>query len=172
MQQTEARLYRFYDDGVIPNHPTLPVVLLPGALKGRAGEAEQVFRSNGWGNSWTGGVFDYHHYHSNTHEALAVTAGSAVLQLGGEQGKELEVKAGDVLVLPAGTGHKKLSASADFEVAGAYPGGMEYNLHTGKAGERPAVLEEIRRVPPPSTDPVEGANGPLIRAWAELPGGE
>lgn len=161
----DAQFFRFEDDGTIPNNPDLPVVLYPGAFSGEPDRIEQAFQQHGWGNTWQGGVFGYHHYHSNTHEALGVVSGSARLQLGGENGEEVEVAAGDVCVLPAGTGHKRLSASEDFRIVGAYPGGVEYNLKTGEPDERPYVLEDIQNTPLPKTDPVYGHEGPLLSGW-------
>ncbi len=163
-QRPFVRTYSFRDDGCIPNHPSLPVLLYPSAVS-EPGRMETLFASNGWGNTWTNGVFSYHHYHSNAHEALGVARGSAKLQLGGERGEIVEVQAGDVIVLPAGTGHKKLQASADFLISGGYPGGIDYNIRTGGPGERPRVLEEIRLVPMPASDPVYGREGPLLRLW-------
>ncbi|WP_419874753.1 cupin domain-containing protein [Candidatus Pristimantibacillus sp. PTI5] len=157
--------YYFADDGRIPNHPSLPLILYPGALKEKSDRIESIFNENNWRNSWTNGVFDYHHYHSNAHEVLGVQSGSATLQAGGEQGTALSVQAGDVIVLPAGTGHKRLNASPDFKVVGAYPNGMNYNLRRGEIGERPQALEEIGKVPLPETDPVYGTEGPLIELW-------
>jgi uncharacterized protein YjlB len=160
-----VRMYHFKDDGVMPNHPFLPVILYVGALRGRADRAEAIFNEHNWRNSWIGGVFPYHHYHSNAHEVLGVISGSAVLQLGGEQGEQIVLEAGDVVILPAGTAHKRLSASPDFSVAGAYPDGMDYNMRTGKDGERTIALDEIRSVPVPAADPVYGGEGPLIELW-------
>ncbi|MWV46416.1 cupin domain-containing protein [Paenibacillus sp. HJL G12] len=136
-----------------------------GVLRDEPMETESIFNQNGWLNSWKNGVFSYHHYHSIAHEVLGVVSGSAVLQLGGERGQKFELAAGDVVVLPAGTGHKKISATSDFSVVGAYPGGMDYNLCTGEPDERPRVLEDIRNVPLPGTDPLYGARGPLMDAW-------
>lgn len=157
--------YRFEDDGSIPNNPSLEVIVYPAVFKENPQEIETVFNSHDWTNSWTGGVFDYHHYHSNTHEALGVCRGSATLQIGGEQGEALTVSAGDVVLLPAGTGHKKLEASSDFAIVGAYPGGVSYNLKTGEPGERPFVLEDIQNTPLPKTDPVFGNEGPVFEKW-------
>ncbi|MDQ0428986.1 uncharacterized protein YjlB [Planomicrobium stackebrandtii] len=160
-----SQFYRFEDDGAIPNNPSLEVIVYPAAFKENPQEIETVFNSHDWTNSWTGGVFEYHHYHSNTHEVLGVQSGSATLQIGGEQGKELAVAAGDVVLLPAGTGHKKLEASKDFKIVGAYPGGVSYNLKTGEPGERPYVLEDIQNTPLPKNDPVFGTEGPVIEKW-------
>lgn len=160
-----SQFYRFEDDGVIPNNPSLEVIVYPAAFKENTQEIEEVFNRHDWTNSWTGGVFEYHHYHSNTHEVLGVLSGTATLQIGGEQGETLDVAAGDVILLPAGTGHKKLHASSDFEIAGAYPGGVSYNLKTGEPGERPYVLEDIQNTPLPKMDPVFGDSGPVIENW-------
>ncbi|WJH33500.1 cupin domain-containing protein [Paenibacillus sp. CC-CFT747] len=157
--------YFFEDDGQIPNNPDLPVLLYAGAFREDPVQAEARFNLNNWRNSWVNGVFPYHHYHSNSHEVLGVLKGSALLVIGGEKGKEIKVQAGDVLVLPAGTGHKKLRSSADFSVAGAYPEGMSYNTKTGEAGERSQVLEDIKRVPLPNQDPIFGDEGPLQSNW-------
>lgn len=162
----KPQFYRFEDDGAIPNNPMLEVILYPGAFKEDPHEIRAVFNRHGWTNSWTGGVFEYHHYHSNTHEVLGVQSGSATLQIGGEQGEALMVAAGDVVLLPAGTGHKKLEASSDFEIVGAYPGGVAYNLKTGEPGERPYVLEDIQNTPLPKMDPVFGNSGPVIEKWS------
>lgn len=165
-----ALSHLFKDDGSIPNNPVLPALVYLGAFKGiDAEEAQERLRANGWQGTWVNGVYPFHHYHSNAHEALAVTRGTASLLLGGERGLELEVHAGDVLVLPAGTGHKRISASPDFEVVGAYPPGQEPDLLRGEPGERPAALERIRRVPLPGSDPVSGGEGRLRSEWSARP---
>ncbi|HSO59271.1 MAG TPA: cupin domain-containing protein [Paenisporosarcina sp.] len=159
------KLFRFKDDGTIPNNPSLPVIFYPGAFKIHPQEIESTFNLNNWQNSWVNGVFEYHHYHSNTHEVLGVRAGSARLLLGGQKGEVIKVNTGDVLVLPAGTGHKKLTSSPDFEIVGAYPDGKDYNIQTGNPSERPQVLEEIKQVEVPSTDPVYGNRGQVVDRW-------
>lgn len=159
------KLFTFEDDGIIPNNPDLPVILYFGAFKNHPQEIEPTFNLNNWRNSWANGVYDYHHYHSNAHEVLGVRSGSANLMIGGSLGELIEVKTGDVLVLPAGTGHKKISSSPDFEIIGAYPDGMDYNVRTGETGERPQVLQEIQRVKKPTTDPVYGNLGQVLQRW-------
>jgi uncharacterized protein YjlB len=58
--------------------------------------------------------------------------------------------------LPAGTGHKRISASKDFKVAGAYPDGMEYNLRKASSFEIITARNEIKKVALPDGDPVYG----------------
>lgn len=163
---TNEKFLYFNDDGVIPNNPSLSVVLYPGIFQEEPEKIETVFNRNNWTNSWVGDVFDYHHYHSNTHEVLGVRSGTATLQIGGEQGSQLKVATGDVAVLPSGTGHKKLESSPDFQVVGAYPGGVQPNKKTGESGERPYVLEDIQNTPLPQNDPVYGKEGPLLQNWS------
>lgn len=160
-------LEHFADDGSIPNN-VLPVVIYRQAIVGEEVSAEAMealFDANGWPSAWRWGVYDYHHYHSNTHECLGVVQGSARLQLGGPQGRVFEVGAGDVIVLPAGTGHKNVGSSPDFLVVGAYPPGCSPDQMRGEAGERPEADKRIAQVPLPQTDPVGGQGGPIVEKW-------
>lgn len=165
MMTFKSTRYFFKDDGVIPNNPTLPALVYRGVFKDTPEEIEETFNKHNWLNSWVNGVFDYHHYHSNTHEVLGVRSGSAKLKLGGEHGEELIVDCGDVLILPAGTGHIKITNSPDFKIVGAYPEGMDYNIKTGEQNERPQVLQDIKEVPFPKQDPVFGNQGGLLNSW-------
>src|SRR3954449_10590439 len=98
---------------VIPNHPRFELLLYRGV---ELGDARARLAEHGWGGSWVDGVFDYHHFHSTSHEVLAVIAGSATIELGGPQGKAFDVSVGDVVVLPAGTGHRRARANSEFRV--------------------------------------------------------
>jgi uncharacterized protein YjlB len=156
MPQVSIDEFYFNDDGKIPNNPKLPLLIYHEVFNGRTSEAEQIFNQNDWRNSWIGGVFGYHHYHSNTHEVLGVIDGEAVLQFGGEKGKQVKVKAGDTVVIPAGTGHKNIQSTADFKVVGAYPDGSSFDLKTGREEEREEAIPMIKRVPLPKKDPLFG----------------
>ncbi|MFO1187996.1 MAG: cupin, partial [Alphaproteobacteria bacterium] len=136
------------------------------AAKDPAAVFEKLFASHRWGESWRNGVYDFVHYHSQIHEVLGIARGSARLRFGGNKGEVLEVAAGDVAVLPAGTGHPKLSASTDFLVVGAYPPDGTYDLCRGGAADHAKALATIANVPVPKTDPVFGADGPLVKLWA------
>lgn len=157
---TSFASYLLADDGLIPNHPDLSLLVYTGALNvgspDPAAVAEATFRRNRWGESWRNGIYPFHHYHSTAHEVLALVRGGATVQLGGEKGVTLTVHAGDVLLLPAGTGHKRLDASGDLLVVGAYPPGQTWDLCRGTVEERVTTLANIRRVPLPETDPLFG----------------
>lgn len=166
----EVRKYFFEDDGRIPNNPDLPLLLYPAALpedERTPANCKKRLARNDWGGAWVDGVFSYHHYHSNAHEVLCVVGGRASLTFGGPEGETLEVEAGDVVVIPAGVGHKKEGSSGGFSVVGAYPRGQEnYDLRTGEEVERPEVLENIRGVSLPDADPLFGVDGPLLQRWS------
>ncbi|OMF55128.1 hypothetical protein BK139_17535 [Paenibacillus sp. FSL R5-0490] len=153
------------DDGQIPNNQGLPVIIYKAVFKEQPGEIEAAFNRHKWTGSWTGGVYDYHHYHSNTHEVLGVKAGQATVLIGGDQGERLEISQGDVILLPAGTGHKKIESSPDFEVVGAYPGGTSPNMKKKDPSDRVQALAEINNVSVPQMDPVYGEEGPMLAEW-------
>lgn len=154
----------FEDDGQIPNNPYLPVLAYQN-LFSATDDLRHILSANQWGNTWEGGVFSYHHYHSNSHEVLLVINGTAQLILGGKNGATININEGDALILPAGTGHKLLSQSNGFTVMGAYPNSQSYDICVGKASERPQNLYNIENVPVPNTDPIFGSQGLLKKYW-------
>jgi uncharacterized protein YjlB len=159
---------RFSPSAGVPNNPALPVLLRHeiAAIKDDPTACEQLFEDNGWGGTWRNGIFSYHHFHSDAHEALGIVRGEATVLLGGPDGTEVTLRAGDVVVLPAGTGHKRLSSSEDLLVVGAYPAGQQnFDLRRGDPGELDDVTHNVSAVPLPENDPVAGAEGPLIAIW-------
>ena len=106
----------------------------------------------------------YVHYHSRIHEVLGIARGSGKVQFEGPKGRTLTVKAGDVAILPAGTGHQCLKATEDFLVIGAYPPSGRYDECTSPA-DRKKALATIPKVARSRKDPVYGKNGPLMRVW-------
>ena len=164
--------FLFKDDGTVPNNPALPVLVYKGAaaIEGKRspeGAIEKQFAANGWGHGqWRNSIYPFVHYHSMIHEALGIARGRARVQLGGPGGEVFELAAGDIVVLPAGTGHQKLSGSDDLVVIGAYPPDGTYNLCRGdNPAERDKALMMIPKVPLPDSDPVLGKNGPLATLW-------
>jgi uncharacterized protein YjlB len=159
----------FRPGGWVPNS-RYPAVLIRGALDGPVEDKaiHTLYRANGWGGTWTWTVYDFHHYHSTAHEALAVATGEARLTLGGPEGQEVTVRAGDLVVLPAGTGHKRVAARSDFAVCGAYPAGQEADLLKATEANWQGAEARIAAVPLPRTDPFYGSDGPLVRIWSEI----
>ena len=164
------------DDGVVPNN-RLPLVVYRGVLpdsRDRASACEEMFARNGWPDAWRNGIYGHHHYHSTAHEALLVYGGSAKVQLGGESGNIETIGVGDVIVIPAGVGHKNLGSSSDFHVVGAYPPQQNVDMNYGKPGERPRVDENIARLALPllgvvtgrEADALELADGQRISPYA------
>jgi uncharacterized protein YjlB len=159
--------HRFDDDGAIPNS-VLPVLVYHrvAAVAAGAGECEELFASNGWGGAWRDGIFAFHHFHSTSHEVLGIVAGRATVVLGGPSGSCLDVRPGDVLVLPAGTGHCNAGSSPDFLVVGAYPRGQEsWDLRKGDPAEHDEAISNIATVALPQADPVSGPAGALVALW-------
>ena len=102
---------------------------------------EKTFATNGWGGMWRNGIYPYVHYHSMIHEAMGIARGRARVRFGGEHGREIDLTPGDVVILPAGTGHQGLSHTPDLVVIGAYPPVGNYNLCRGSRSEHAAALD-------------------------------
>ena len=158
----------FGDDGMVPNS-ALPLLVYKRALElddvNPEATIEALFGANGWGAMWRNGVYDYVHYHATVHEVLGVARGNAVVRFGGDRGTDVAIAAGDVAILPAGTGHQCLSASTDFSVVGAYPPGPRVEITRPSPENHARALQTIPDVKMPESDPVMGAEGPLVRLW-------
>ena len=167
---TEPLAIHFADDGLVPNNP-MPFLVYKGVVALDHGHPEEtieeLFAANGWGAMWRNGVYDFPHYHATVHEVLGIARGQARVRFGGDRGKELEISAGDIAILPAGTGHQCLAATADFSVVGAYPPGPPMDLQRPTPENHARALKTIPLVKLPTTDPVMGADGPLVWMWRE-----
>jgi uncharacterized protein YjlB len=164
----EPLTFTFEDDGIVPNNP-MPLLFYKQAIDVDNEHPEKtiegLFGANGWGDMWRNGIYDYLHYHATVHEALGIARGHARVRFGGNSGKEFEISAGDVAILPAGTGHQCLSATKDFSVVGAYPPGPRMHVTLPTAENHRKALKTIPAVKLPKTDPVLGKDGPLVRFW-------
>ena len=156
--------FRLLKSDWVPNNMNFPVIVYRQIGQDIDSAAfEKMFSENGWTGLWRDGIFEYHHYHSGAHEVLGIGRGRAKLQIGGPDGTVLEVSQADCLILPAGTGHKKLESSPNFQVVGAYPPGQQADIQ--RSVPTGNMLTTIRTLPTPSTDPVEGALGILLELW-------
>lgn len=160
-QNNKPEILFFEDDGVVPNS-RYPLIRYRRSFSDRdekgAAWLEQTFLSNNWSNSWRNGIFDFQHYHSITHEVLGIYRGEALVLLGGDKGKRVNVEPGDIIVIPAGVGHKNLG-SHNLGVVGAYPNGMPVDIVRCEPGDRPRTDKNIAAVPFPDTDPFFGGGG-------------
>lgn len=163
-----VEFHSFAGDGLVPNNPELPLVLYHDALVGGPDAAARCtarFAENGWVGGWRGGIYAHHHYHSTAHEVLGVVGGSARVRLGGDHGASVELRSGDVVVIPAGVAHKCEAASPDLVVIGAYPQGQRPDMRGPSARDCAAAQAAIAAVPLPGSDPLYGRTGPLLDRW-------
>ncbi|MBB5755060.1 cupin domain-containing protein [Prosthecomicrobium pneumaticum] len=171
----EIASWAFDEDEGVPNNPALPLLLYRGAIDPAAEEDlatafETRFKRAGWGAGWRNGIYAFHHYHSTAHEVLGIARGRATVRFGGETGETVSVKAGDAVVIPAGVGHKRLAASDDLLVVGAYPAGQPVDLLRAGEGDRAAILARIGALSLPNTDPLTGVSEPLVALWQRAAG--
>ncbi len=152
--------------GYFPNNDRLPVLHYKAAfIDSDPHKILDIFSSNGWMRGWIDSIYDFHHFHSNTHEALGIAKGSCDVELGGSSQIVIHLQAGDLLLIPAGVSHKNRASTEDFISAGSYPFDVAYDMHEGKKDELDALKNVISKVPLPKTDPVFGNNGPLFDYW-------
>ena len=127
----------------------LPVLLYRGAVPADPGGIEDAFAACGWSNAWRNGIYRFHHFHSVAHEVLGIAAGQVAIRFGGPTGPQVELAAGDVVVIPAGV---------------AYPGGARFDTLRGDPEAFRAAASRAAAVAVPDRDPVTGHNA-LRRLW-------
>ena len=166
----EVQTHLLADNGAIPNS-VLPLLVYPGIVDATAGNSfeafENLFHGNNWGRSWRNGIYAFRYYHSTAHEVLGIARGSAKVEFGGPRGVELDVTAGDAVLIPAGVSHYNLGASSDLLVVGAYPPGPDHDLCRDDPAGYDVAVATVARVPRPATDPVGGSVGGLHVYWNE-----
>lgn len=152
----------------VPNNPGCPLLIYRRAVPIVGADAavafETLFAANGWVGAWRNGVFDFQHFHSTAHEALGIFSGEVRVAFGGEKGICVEAAAGDVIVVPAGVSHRRVS-SRTLGVVGAYPEGQSPDLCVATDADHETLRANVARVPRPLCDPVHGGGGPLHSYW-------
>lgn len=167
------QLYFVEKNGYFPGS-VLPVLhyeqalQLPMFFTGRF--VKSLFQKNNWSNNWRNGIFTCHHYHSITHEAMGVIKGQTIILLGGIHGRNVLLRKGDVIVIPAGVAHMNLYDEKDIICIGGYPSGRNYDMNYGKAYEHPKVDNNMRFLPIPDTGPLYGHADPLVTIWNSVHG--
>ena len=166
----QPETFHFPPAGTVPNN-RLPVILHRGAFDASTSASvyEKAFARHGWVHAWRNGVYPFQHFHSTSHEVLGIARGRAMLRLGGEPGRDVPVLAGDVIILPAGTGHRRISSEGSFLVIGAYPDGRPCDLleaDTLSDAEVAVAEKRIAALPIPARDPVTGES--MEPFWSDL----
>jgi uncharacterized protein YjlB len=160
--------------GAFPNHPRWPLLVYPGAVEiegsDPAAAFETLFERNRWPAAWRNGVHPFQHFHSTAHEALGVYSSEVTVQFGGDSGIMITARPGDVIVLPAGTAHKKLSSRGALGIVGAYPAGQHPDTCIPNLSNAVKLARTISGVPLPECDPIYGAGGPLFTHWTKRDG--
>jgi uncharacterized protein YjlB len=152
--------HHFAPSGNIPNSE-LPLLLFKGGAPVSADGGRDICRlyeKNGWSGTWVYTVYKFWHFHTLGHEALTCVAGGARIGFGGDDGIVAAVEPGDVAIVPAGVGHKRIEASGDFLMAGSYPPGQHGNIVRPGEMDAASVQREIKRLRLPDTNPITGAS--------------
>lgn len=86
--------FPFKDDGVTPNHPRWPLLVVWRAV--RLPPSLNPAAVIGWKGSWRDGVYHHLHHHSRIHEAMGIARGTARIGFSGERGRALKLSTGDL----------------------------------------------------------------------------
>lgn len=141
-----VKQYHLKPTPLIPNSP-YPLLYYPNILSTQlitnsniAPRVQALFQNNGWHTQWIYryGSTQQSHYHSKSHECMAVLSGKATIRFGAadtttnlnestwggkhEGGVEIKAEAGDVFLIPAGVAHKTFDTSPAEEFALLTPG--------------------------------------------------
>ena len=113
---------------------------------------------------WRYTMYSTTHYHSTTHEVLAISNGKAKLCFGGEENPEsyeAVFEKGDVIVVPAGVGHRLMTdLEGGFEMVGSYPKGKQWDMCYGTKEEEDKI-KGIANLAWFEKDPIYGDEGPV-----------
>ncbi|KAH8592342.1 hypothetical protein B0O99DRAFT_630326 [Bisporella sp. PMI_857] len=169
----EPETYYIEPTEYAPNNP-MPVLVYRAVLPKPITEenASTFLEANNWEKRGTWGSIEIRHFHPNSHECYGIFRGTSTLLIGqgkldARGGKRITVTAGDVIVLPAGTGHSSVESTEDYRYVGVYPKGCPRwrNMYGDRPVRELGLRAEIEAVEVPTHDPVSGVDGPLPRLW-------
>ena len=116
---------------------------------------------------WRYTMYSTTHFHSTTHEVLAIASGSAVCCFGGEENPERYeplLQQGDVIVVPAGVGHRLIAErETPFQMVGCYPKGKQWDMCYGTEREE-RKIQGIKSLGWFEKDPIYGEEGPVLES--------
>ncbi len=167
----DVQLINLEPSGNIPNHPHLPLLhyRTPFRAQAASADAEGVvahLARSGWGGAWVNGIFTFHHYHARAHEVLVNVGDAVEVQFGGRDGPKVTFAPGEAVLLPAGTGHYRLSSPSRLVIVGAYPAGQEdWDLKRANREDFEQALGEIAAVGLPQRDPIFGTAEAREQYW-------
>ena len=98
---------------------------------------------------------------------LGIARGRVTRAVRRRQGLRHHLGRGDVVVLPAGTGHRRIRASRDLFVVAPIPPAAAMTNRGRKRRTMRAGSAAIAKVKLPPKDPVYGAEGALGRLWTK-----
>ncbi|KAL2796763.1 RmlC-like cupin domain-containing protein [Aspergillus keveii] len=147
-----------------------PLMIYHQAFDASADElSEHLQRVGEVSPSWVYSMYSQTHFHSTSHEVLGVVSGSARLCFGGEENPgrfEPTISKGDLIIVPAGVGHRLLSepdkSGGSFKMVGAYPVNKSWDMCYGEPGEE-AKCKNIPTLGWFQRDPFYGSDGPALR---------
>lgn len=150
----------------LPGNPDYPLLIYKQAVTDCDEKTVQTqLEQNDWRHAWVDSIYDFHHYHCNTHEVLVILSGTCQVQFGGDDRSIYAVNQGDVVIIPAGVAHKSLSMSDDFRCMGAYPFDVGHDMNYGTIEEYTKAIDAIKQVGLPKKDPILGEEGLLFKYW-------
>lgn len=91
--------------------------------------------------------------------------GWAEVLFGGDSGRMITLRAGDAVLIPAGVGHRQVSASEDFLAVGAYPEGLKPEILRDEIAHLKLSQEKVKTVALPKRDPFTGKAGAMTEIW-------
>ena len=168
-RSAEPLALMFADDGSIPNNPRLPFLVYRGAIDltgtpNRRSDREDL-RPSRLGRDVAQRHLSLRALSFDDPRGARHRARPRQGAVRRQRGRGCSTSAGDVVVLPAGTGHQCLWAAPELWSSAPIRKSGKYDLCRGSKAEHANAVDTIPSVPLPDTDPVFGEDGPLTKLW-------